>query len=110
MEKSPACKIIDLAKAIHIFLKKKENINIIGSRHGEKLNETLVSFEKMVLTKETKNHFIIKNDGRSLDYNLYEDLGNKKRIKSIDYNSDSTNQLNIKEIISLLKSIKLDLN
>ena len=110
VQKSPACKIIDLAKAIHILLKKKENINIIGSRHGEKLNETLVSFEEMALTKETKNHFIIKNDGRSLDYNLYEDLGNKKRIKSTDYNSDSTNQLNIKEIISLLKSIKIDLN
>ena len=42
IQKSPACKVLDLAKAIHVFLNKKENISIIGSRHGEKLNETLV--------------------------------------------------------------------
>ncbi len=110
VQKSPACKIIDLAKAIHLFLNKKENINIIGSRHGEKLNETLVSFEEMAFTKETKNHFIIQKDDRGLNYSLYEKTGNKKRIKSIDYNSDGTNQLKIQEIVKLLKKTKIDLN
>ena len=78
VQKSPGCKIIDLAKAIHIVLNKKEKIKIIGSRHGEKLNETLISNEEMVMTKETKNHYIIKKDNRDLNYNLYEKLGNKK--------------------------------
>jgi UDP-glucose 4-epimerase len=110
VQKSPACKIIDLAKAIHIFLNKKENINIIGARHGEKLNETLVSFEEMAMTKETKNHFIIQKDARGLNYSLYEEMGNKKRIKSTDYNSDGTHQLKIPEIIKLLKKTKIDLN
>ena len=109
IQKSPACKILDLAKAVHIFLNKKNKINIIGSRHGEKLNETLVSYEEMAFANETKNHFIIKKDSRGLDYNLYEDLGNKKRIKLTDYSSDNANQLNISEIVKLLKNIKIDL-
>lgn len=110
IQKSPACKVLDLAKAIHIYLNKKENINIIGSRHGEKLNETLVSFEEMTFTKKTKDFFIIKKDSRGLDYNLYENLGNKKRINLTDYNSDNTKQLNISEIVSILKKINIELN
>ena len=110
VQKSPACKMYDLAKAIHIFLNKKEKIDIIGSRHGEKLNETLISFEEMIMVKETKKHFIIKKDHRGLNYNLYEALGNKKRIKSKDYNSDNTRQLKILEIVNLLKKTSIDLD
>lgn len=110
VQKSPACKMYDLAKAIHIFLNKKEKIDIIGSRHGEKLNETLISYEEMIMVKETKKHFIIKKDQRGLNYNLYEALGNKKRIKSKDYNSDNTRQLKISEIVNLLKKTPIDLN
>ena len=76
---------------------------IIFSRDEKKQEELRNKIEN------PKVKFII-GDVRNLDYNLYEDLGNKKRIKFTDYNSDSTNQLNIKEIISLLKSIKVDLN
>lgn len=109
IQKSPGCKIIDLAKAIHIILKKEEKINIIGSRHGEKLNETLISNEEMFMTKETKNHFIIKKDQRGLNYNLYEKLGNKKKNKISDYSSDNTEQLDISQIIKLIKSLDIEL-
>ena len=109
VQKSPGCKIIDLAKAIHIVLNKKEKIKIIGSRHGEKLNETLISNEEMVMTKETKNHYIIKKDNRDLNYNLYEKLGNKKRMKMKDYNSENTKQLNISEIVKIIKKTKIEL-
>ena len=108
VQKSPGCKIKDLAKAIHIILNKKEKINIIGSRHGEKLNETLISNEEMVMTHETKNHFIIKQDNRDLNYNLYERLGNKKRLNISDYSSDNTKQLNVKEIVKIIKKSKID--
>jgi UDP-N-acetylglucosamine 4,6-dehydratase len=110
VQKSPACKMYDLAKAIHIFLNKKEKINIIGSRHGEKLNETLISFEEMIMVKETKKHFVIRKDHRGLNYDLYEALGNKKRIKSKDYNSDNTRQLKTYEIVNLLKKTPIDLD
>jgi UDP-N-acetylglucosamine 4,6-dehydratase/5-epimerase len=109
IQKSKACKINDLAKAVHIFLNKKSKINITGPRHGEKLNETLVSYEEMAFAKETKDHFVIKKDNRSINYNLYEHLGNKKRIKLNDYSSDNAEQLNIKEIVKLLKSTNADL-
>ena len=110
VQKSPACKIIDLAKAIGIYLNKKITTNIIGSRHGEKLNETLVSHEEMSNTLNTKNHFIIKKDVRGLNYGLYEHKGNKKRTKLDDYNSDNTYQLNIAQIVKLLKSVDIDLD
>ena len=110
VQKSPACKMYDLAKAIHIFLNKKEKINIIGSRHGEKLNETLISFEEMIMVRETKKHFVIRKDNRGLNYDLYEALGNKKRIKSKDYNSDNTRQLKTYEIVNLLKKTPIDLD
>ncbi len=110
VQKSPACKIFDLAKAIEKLMNKKLNIKIIGSRHGEKLNETLVSQEEMAFAKETKNYFIIKKDERSLDYDLFENKGNKKRVKLNDYNSDNTNQLKINDLVRLLKKIKIDLD
>ena len=110
VQKSSACKIIDLAKAIEIFLRKKTKIDIIGSRHGEKLNETLVSHEEMSNTKETKDHFVIEKDNRGLNYGLYEHKGNKKRIKLSDYNSDNTQQLIINQIVKLLSSIDIDLD
>ena len=110
VQKSPACKMYDLAKAIHIFINKKEKINIIGSRHGEKLNETLISFEEMIMVRETKKHFVIRKDNRGLNYDLYEALGNKKRIKSKDYNSDNTRQLKTYEIVNLLKKTPIDLD
>ena len=59
-KKAQDVEIIDLAKAIHIVLNKKEKIKIIGSRHGEKLNETLISNEEMVMTKETKIIILLK--------------------------------------------------
>ena len=64
----------------------------------------------MTFTKKTKDFFIIKKDSRGLDYNLYENLGNKKRINLTDYNSDNTKQLNISEIVSILKKINIELN
>jgi len=110
IKKSPACKMLDLAQAIQMLLNKKLKIKIIGSRHGEKLNETLVSNEEMASAIETKDHFIVKKDKRSLNYDMYENFGNKKRLKLKEYNSDNTNQLNIKEIVKLIKSINIEID
>ena len=61
-------------------------------------------------TREIRDHFIIKKDNRDLNYGLYENEGSKKRIKLNDYNSDNTIQLNVKQIVKLLKSISIDLD
>ena len=108
IQKSPACKILDLAKAIIKILNKKVKINVIGLRHGEKLNETLVSREEMIRSVEYKKYFRISIDNRNLNYSLYEKFGNKKSLYSEDFNSDNTRQLSVKEIIKLLNKINID--
>jgi len=108
VQKSPACKILDLAKAIIKILNKKVKINVIGLRHGEKLNETLVSREEMIRSVENDKYFRIKIDNRNLNYSLYEKFGNKKSLFSKDFNSDNTSQLGIEEIIKLLNKINID--
>lgn len=102
IQKTPGCKIIDLAKALIKVSQKKVNIKIIGSRHGEKLSETLISREEMVKAINEKSYFRIPLDNRSLDYNLYENKGTLKTLKIRDYNSDTTDQLNISDIVKII--------
>ena len=64
--------------------------------------------EEMVMTKEQKIIILLK-DNRDLNYNLYEKLGNKKRMKMKDYNSENTKQLNISEIVKIIKKTKIEL-
>ncbi len=107
VQKSPACKITDLAEAVGKNLGIDVSTKVIGSRHGEKLNETLVSKEEMLRASDQKNYFKISSDDRGLNYDLYENSGNKKSINLEDYNSESAEQLNIKQISKLLKKIKI---
>ena len=81
---------------------------VIGSRHGEKLNETLVSREEMLRAKDQKKYFKIITDNRDLNYDLFENAGNKKSLNLEDYNSENAEQLNILQITKLLKKIKID--
>ena len=64
VQKSPACKITDLAKAVGKNLGINVNTKVIGSRHGEKLNETLVSKEEMLRALDQKKYFKISCDDR----------------------------------------------
>ena len=108
VQKSPACKITDLAIAIGKNLNTDIKTKIIGSRHGEKLNETLVSREEMLRVKDEKKYFKIITDNRDLNYDLFENSGNKKSLNLQDYNSENAEQLNILQITKLLKKIKID--
>ena len=108
VQKSPACKITDLAIAIGKNLNTDIKTKIIGSRHGEKLNETLVSREEMLRAKDEKKYFKIITDNRDLNYDLFENSGNKKSLNLQDYNSENAEQLNILQITKLLKKIKID--
>ncbi len=108
VQKSPACKITDLAKAVGKNLDVDVITKVIGSRHGEKLNETLVSKEEMVRAIDQKKYFKIISDNRDLNYDLYENAGNKKSINLEDYNSENADQLNVFQISKLLKKIKID--
>ena len=104
VKKSPACTIKDLANAIIKMSNSKCKIRYIGTRHGEKIYETLVSEEEMINCKEYSKFFKIVPDNRSLDYEKYFTIGSKKFLKS-SYNSHNTKRLNINEIIKKIKKL-----
>lgn len=104
VQKTNACRIIDLADAVReYFGKPKSLIKIIGTRHGEKKHETLVSKEEIVIAKEYKNYFQIPNDERDLNYNNYFSKGNIKKSNIKDYSSNNTKLLSKSEILDFLK-------
>ncbi len=103
VKKSPATTMDILARSIKNIYNPKSKLNIIGTRHGEKLYETLISREESLRLEENKSFFRIYNDNRDLNYNIYFSEG-KRNKKIFEYNSHNTKQLNIKQVESLLKN------
>ena len=103
IKKAPSCKIINLAKVLLKILNKKNKIKIIGTRHGEKIHETLASSSELLNSKEYKNYFKVPSDKRPLNYQNYYDIGVKKSIMD-DYSSDKAKNLNNQELEKLLLS------
>ena len=102
--KSPACNIENLAKAIIKMTKTNSTISYIGTRHGEKLFETLVSQEELLNSKSYKKFFKIFPDNRDLDYSKYFAKGRNKPLKE-SYTSHNTNRLNVNQIIEKIKTL-----
>ena len=103
--KSPSCTIENLAKAIVKITNKKVKINYIGTRHGEKLYETLVSQEELMNAKLYKKFYKIIPDNRNLDYNKYFAKGRKKVLQQ-SYTSHNTTKLNVEQIVKKIKKLK----
>ncbi len=106
INKAPASNIGDLAQALKEMLDLKNNIEIIGTRHGEKLYETLCTREEMIKAEDMGKFFRIPADNRSLNYSSYFSEGKKELSSVEDYNSHNTEQKNVEEIKQLL--MKLD--
>ncbi len=98
VQKAPGCTIGDLAIAIKELFKAKNEIKIIGTRHGEKLHETLLNREEMVRSEDLGDYFRIFPDSRDLNYNKYFIEGEEKISREDDYTSNNTYRLNIEEI------------
>ena len=105
VQKSPSTTIKNLAFTLNKILKGKSKIKIIGTRHGEKKHETLISSEEMPRAKEEIKYFRILPDNRDLNYSKFFSVGNKKFKSFVEYNSENTKRLNDKELIKLLKNI-----
>ena len=113
VQKSPACTILDLAKALNEIFNSSSEIRIIGTRHSEKLYESLISQQEMVRVLENENFYRIPPDDRDLNYSQYFTVGNSTTNEKESYTSHNTNRLNMDEIIKLLLSedfIKRNLN
>ena len=103
VQKTPAASLDVLAKAILKTLGTIDsNFKIIGTRHGEKLFETLLSREEMALAQDLGQYFCIPPDSRDLNYEKFYDEGEEKISNAEDYNSHNTTQLNVDEMESLL--------
>lgn len=105
VQKSPATKIITLAKALKIIFNSKVDINIIGTRHGEKKHETLVSREEMAFVEDLNEYYRISSDNRDLNYSKFFTEGEPALQNINDYTSENTINLNLEETINLLKNL-----
>ena len=108
VQKSPAASIKILSEAI-LQLMKKDNYpqKIMGTRHGEKLYESLLSQEEMSAAEDLGSYFRVPPDSRDLNYEKYIEKGEKSISKSIEYNSHNTDQLDIDSMKSLLMKVDL---
>lgn len=106
VQKAPASTIADLAQALIELFGAKQSVKIIGTRHGEKLYETLLTREEMTHATDLGEYFRIPADTRDLNYDKYFVDGEQKISYGEDYNSHNTKRLNVPEIKELL--LKLD--
>ena len=105
VQKAPASTIHDIALALKDIFNSSSEIKIIGTRHGEKLYETLLNREEMVRAEDLGNHFRIPADGRDLNYSKYFDDGQVETSAMDDYNSHNTKRLSFEETKELLLNL-----
>jgi UDP-glucose 4-epimerase len=105
IQKSPGATVIDIAHALMQIVGRESRIQIIGTRHGEKLHESLVSREEMARADDLGNYYRIPADNRDLNYHQYTDRGNPLTAKTEDYTSANTERLNVEGIARLLLSL-----
>jgi UDP-glucose 4-epimerase len=102
VRKAPACTVGDLAVAVAKVFEVEPRLATIGTRHGEKLYETLLSREEMAKAEDRGPYFRIPLDARSLDYGLYFEEGDRRKAEVDDYTSHNTERLNVDAVLKLL--------
>lgn len=106
VQKAPASTVADLAQALKEIFKKDNPVRIIGTRHGEKLYESLISREEMAKAEDMGDYYRIPADNRDLNYAQYFSEGEEKLSHLDDYTSHNTSRLDVEQIKQLL--LKLD--
>ncbi len=107
VQKAPAATLTTLAEALKQLYKADNEVKVIGTRHGEKLYETLVTREEMARSIDMGNYYKIPCDTRDLNYDKFFVEGQEKVSVIDDYNSHNTHRLNVEEMKNLL--LKLDI-
>lgn len=106
VQKAPASTVADLAQAIKELFDKRNEVRIIGTRHGEKLYESLISREEMAHAQDMGGYYRIPADNRDLNYAKYFSEGEEIISHLEDYTSHNTHRLTVEQIKTLL--LKLD--
>jgi UDP-glucose 4-epimerase len=107
VQKAPASTIGDLAQAIKELFQASNEIKIIGTRHGEKLYETLLTREEMVYAEDLGGYYRIPADTRSLNYDKYFVTGSEKISYGWEYTSHNTERLDVEQVKKLLLTLDL---
>ena len=114
VQKAPACTIQTQAEAVcELFGGKKEDIKVIGIRHGEKMYETLLTNEECAKAIDLGNFYRVPADNRTLNYDKFFTEGDEKRVTLTEFNSDNTTRLTVAETkakIAALEYIQNELN
>ena len=105
VQKSPASTIYDLAIALMEVFKKETEIKIIGTRHGEKLYETLLAKEEKAKAIDQNNFFKVPADSRDLNYDEFFEKGEVDILDNEEYNSHNTSRLDVNGVMKLLKKL-----
>ena len=105
VQKAPASSVADLAQALRELFGADNPIQVIGTRHGEKLYETLVSREEMARAEDIGRYYRIPADNRDLNYNVYETDGEIEISGLDDYTSHNTERLDVQQLKSLLMEL-----
>ena len=95
VQKAPACTVGDLAQALKELLGRDNPVKVIGTRHGEKLYESLVSREEMARAEDLRGYYRIPADGRDLNYDKYFVEGESRISQADDYTSHNTTRLDV---------------
>jgi UDP-glucose 4-epimerase len=106
VQKAPASTVADLALAVKQIFRSENEIRVIGTRHGEKLYESLISREEMAHAHDMGGYYRIPADNRDLNYAKYFSEGEKEIAEFDDYTSHNTTRLSVEQVKDLL--LKLD--
>ncbi len=107
VQKAPACSLGDLALALRELVKSSSEVKIIGTRHGEKLYESLVSREEMARAQDLGRYYRIPADSRELNYDKYFVEGETAISHIDDYTSHNTERLNVEQVKSVLMQLDM---
>jgi UDP-N-acetylglucosamine 4,6-dehydratase/5-epimerase len=105
VRRAPAATVRDLASAVAHLHDVEPNLRVIGTRHGEKLYETLLSREEMAKAQDCDGYFRVPLDARSLDYDLYFEQGDTDQLQGDDYTSHNTQRLDVSGVEQLLQTL-----
>ena len=107
VQKAPACTIQTQAEAVcELFGGRKEDIKVIGIRHGEKMYETLLTNEECARAIDLGNFYRVPCDKRGLNYDKYFTQGNVERVKLSEFNSNNTTRLNLEQTKEKIASLQ----
>lgn len=105
IKKAPAATIETLAQAMKAVFKADNPIKIIGTRHGEKLYETLLTREEIAAAEDMGDYYRVRADNRDLNYGVYFDTGRDEVSVKDDYNSHNTKRLSVDEMADMLLTL-----